>query len=186
MRVRRWPQKSPATLPRRGSTTARSSRSPMMPTRTALKLPTRKRFYEGVEALATKGRATRHESIFSANYDGCARDSGRGCAAAAGHRILRLSRRVGVDRNGHGNGSRLDNGILRAFDDEARWHLHPGWPGGENRYTAFSDIGLIVPFECDTFECDTIGCRRRVHLQRTIIRLIYRYDALPRSAGGST
>jgi hypothetical protein len=96
------------------------------------------------------------------------------------HRIVpvagkeRLSRRMGVDRNGCGNGSRLDNGILRAFDDAARWHLHSGWPGGENRCAAFSDIGRIVPFECDT-----IGCRRRVHLQRTIIRLIYRYDELP-------
>ena len=45
---------------------------------------------------------------------------------------------------------------------------------------AFSDIGLIVQIERND-----IGCRGRVHLCRTIIRLVYRYDELPWSTGSS-
>ena len=45
---------------------------------------------------------------------------------------------------------------------------------------AFSDIGLIVPIERNI-----VGCRRRMYLQRTIIRLIYRHDELPWSTGRS-
>ena len=44
----------------------------------------------------------------------------------------------------------------------------------------FQMIGLVIPIECDI-----VGCRRRVHLQRTIVRRLYRHDELPRSTGGS-
>src|ERR1700680_4844333 len=98
-----------------------------------------------------------YESTVSADHAGCPRGPGWGRAAAAGHRIFWLSRRVGVDRDGYGDASRLDSGILRAADDEACWHLFAGRPRGKNGRTTLSDFGLRVPIECDT-----IGCRCRM------------------------
>src|SRR5262245_47921817 len=42
-------------------------------------------------------------------------------------------------------------------------------------------IDLVVPIECDI-----VACRRRVHLQRTIVRQLHRDDDLPRQTTGST
>src|SRR6476469_1999571 len=59
MQVRPWPPKGPATLPRRGSITAKSSPSPITLTRHGLKLPTRKRSCKSAEAGRMKRWATR-------------------------------------------------------------------------------------------------------------------------------
>src|SRR3984893_13598633 len=119
------------------------------------------------------------EGILFADRSVCSGDSGRR-SIASGHRILGLSRRVGVDRHRHGKCIRPYKGILRAINDEARRRMHSGWSGGEDRGNAFSDIGLILPIEWDI-----LGCRRRMHLQRTIVRLLYRHDGMPRSTGRS-
>ena len=69
-------------------------------------------------------------------------------------------------------------GVLRTADDEAHRCVHAGWPGGEDRRIALSVI--VIPIEGDI-----ASCRRRVHLQRKIIGLLFRHDELPGPKRGS-
>ena len=70
--------------------------------------------------------------------------------------------------------------ILRTLEHDACRYLHAGRPGAENGRDTFGKARVVL-----SSASDSLRRRRRMHLRRNSVRLLFRIDELPRPASGA-